>query len=239
MIALRLAIPIGALCALSGVALLVHAAIEGYWMIASFEVVVVCAGVVAMLTGMGRYRQGPALALLCAGGAIGTLAVLSEPALVSGFFGTQGTPLVIGDFKILPLMMGRGIAGGILVASAALVVWGRSGARSAGYLIRAGLTGAGALLIVVLGLWHAPKDGARAGALGVLDRVSGLLTSLPLLVQIVLVILALFLVIGLVSASGHCLIRSFEVGRLEEGESEKAGREGGNGAPARANPARA
>ena len=238
-VALRLAIPIGALCALSAAGLLVYSAIEGSWMIASFEAVVLTAGIFATLTGMGRFRQGPALALLCAGGAIGVVAVLAEPAMVSRFLGTAGRPLVIGGFEIMPLMIGHVIAGALLVASAALVVWSRSPARSVGYLIRSGIAGASAMVIVVLGVWHAPKGGARHGAIGILDHISALLAGLPLLVLLVLTIAAFFLVIGLVSAAGHCAIRSFEAGRQIERGSEKSRPESPDGAGTPGNPARA
>jgi hypothetical protein len=192
-----------------------------------------------MLTGMGRFRQGPGLALLCAGGTIGSMAVLAEPALVSHFLGTPGKPLVIGGFKILPLMMGRVFGGVLLVAGAAFVVWARDAARSAGYLIRAGLAGGAALLIGFFAAWPAPKGGARTGVLGILDRVPAMLSSLPMIVLVILAIAAFFLVIGLVSAAGHCAIRSLEVGGLGGGESEKAGPENGAGAAISGNPPRA
>lgn len=215
-IAPPIALALSALCALSAVALLPFAAFHGFWMIALFEAVVLLAGIIGAVTARGRFPGGPAISLLCVGGTISSLAILTEPALVTRLLGSAGRPLEIGGFRILPLMLARFFAGAIIIDAAILIAWARCPGQSAGYLLRSAASGAAALIVAVLSIWRAPEQGPRAGARGILDRVAAIIDTLPDIVLIVLVIAAFFVALALVSASGHCLIRSFEVARLDD-----------------------
>ncbi len=68
---------------LAGAAGVYFSAAGEAWMTLAFQVLVLAAGVIGVLTGSGRFRDGPALALLCVAGTLFTGAVL-------GFVGAGG-----------------------------------------------------------------------------------------------------------------------------------------------------
>ena len=226
-----LVIPVAAASALSAAILLPVGAFEDMLIIPMFEGVVLLSSVFALLTAVGRFPRGPGLSLLCCGGAIASLALLAEPTLVSRLFGASGRPLVIAGVKMAPLMYARIGVGVFLVATAAMIVWARRAERSVGYLIRSVLAFAPALIVLLL--TPIPKPSFLAP----LDRVTDAIASAPLVVGLVLTVVAFFLVLGLVSAGGHCLIRSFEVGRLDDEAGSENNAGGAGAAPARASAA--
>lgn len=207
-------IPVSALCALSAVILLPVGVFDGMLIVPMFEAVVVLASVTAFLTLRGRFERGPGLSLLCCGGAIGALGLLAESTLVSRVLGAAGQPLVVAGVNLGPAMLARVGVGALLIATGAFMVWARRPERSAAYLIRSAITLGAAVLIVLL--TPVPKP----SFLGPLDRIASVIASVPPAVGFVLAVVAFFIALGLVASGGHCLIRSFEVGRLEGPTSE-------------------
>lgn len=206
--------PICVLSALSSIALIPLAALNDLWFLTLFEATSLLAAIVGLLTLRGRFAQGPALSLVFTGGAIASLAVLAEPITVARFLGTQGNPIVLAGFEILPLMAARVLAGVIIGLGAVTIAWARRPQRSAGYLLRSAAAAVPAILIAVPIAWPGAAQ-TRPGWRAPLDIAAKGFDALPLPVQLIAMIAAFFIVLALVSAAGHCLIRSFEVARID------------------------
>lgn len=206
--------PICVLSALSSIALIPLAAINNLWFLTLFEATSLLAAVVGFLTLRGRFAQGPVLSLLFTGGTIASLAILAEPITVARFLGTQGNPIVLAGFEILPLMAARVVAGVIVGLGAVTIAWARRPNRSAGYLLRSAAATILAVLIAVPIAWPGATP-SRTGWRAPLDIAAKGFDALPLPVQLIAMIAAFFIVLALVSAAGHCLIRSFEVARID------------------------
>lgn len=168
------------------------------WFSTMFELLVLGACVVGVLAGLGRFREGWALALACAGGTVLVCGVFAFVEIRANFRT---------DADIAPLlkpMLAARLAAAVLIGLlASVAVWARN-PRS----WRLVFVGVAMLLpvVVVVGL-------ARLG--------TGLPLSTPRetpgaeAVRIAVWLLAGVIGIGLVSAGGHLLIRSYELGRPE------------------------
>jgi len=176
-------------------------------MVAIFEALAILAGVFATTVALGKFREGAGLALATCALAIGGGAILSDPTLVSKYFNTRGQPVVYGTLFIREILKWR-VAAGLIIGIGALVrVWSRNPKLSAWYLVRAAITGAPVLAALVALAVPSVRH-------TITDYVSNLGKAAAAVISIGGAIVGFFAGLALVSASGHCLIRSLEVGRL-------------------------
>jgi hypothetical protein len=170
------------------------------WSLLGFELVILVAGTIGVLLGLGRFRQGPALALVCVAGTVlvgtglGRLSVLANPRAV----------------LVDPWFVTRFLAATALVALATLCVFSRSPGKSWRSFIWSVVLGVPVLVM-----------------LGVLWKGRGLLAPLdsaPEAVRVAVALLGFLLMIGLVSASVHMLIRAFEFGRFTDRDPASTGK---------------
>lgn len=183
-----------ALSALGGIALGVLGAA---WFLLAFEVIVLLAGIMGVLVGIGRFRDAPALATLCVGGCVLVAAVLSEPTFVARLLqGSAGAAQTIAGVSLLPWALARAATGAGLIAVSALIVLSRRPAQSAPFLLRGVLYGAPVFAIL---------------AALVVPSVRGSLSGLPLSAIVAIAIAGFFVLGALFSVSVHNIIRAFEV----------------------------
>lgn len=199
---LRLCLLISGVCLLSAIAGAAVAAMQRppLWFLLMFEVAVAFACFFAVLTGLGRLREGPALSMLIASGALIVGAMLGEPALPLRMLGRTGSPVTVHGVAILPFAFARLLCGVAMGALAALTILRRRPGLSFGYLLRAAALGAPVAL--ALGAMVVPAIRAK---------VSGL----PPLAGFFAAVLGFFVLGGFFCASAHCLIRAFEVGQVD------------------------
>lgn len=160
------------------------------------EAVLIISGVFGALCGLGRFRSGPALAVLCVGGAVFTCSVLSEPDLVPWLMGQTTTPTITHGVNLIHLATARSLVGLILCAFAGIAVLVRNPTKSMGYLFRGALIGSPLLIMAVLSRFH-----------GIVSAISNF--PPPIVAGILLVVF--MVVIVCLSTSIHCFIRAFEV----------------------------
>lgn len=158
------------------------------------QVFAVCFGVVMIVAsgflgwvGRGRVVEGPAIALLCVAGAVMCSAVFA--------FVSTGQP-PSGIARDVPTLASLAI-GALVAGLAALDVLMRRPAESLPRLVK-GLVIALPLL-VVLALWQRGTIGSVMSQLGMSLAFAGY-------------VLLLIVSIGLAAASGHQLIRAFQIG---------------------------
>jgi hypothetical protein len=163
------------------------------WVLFGFEVAIAVASVLGILFSRGRFQDGQGLAMACVAGTIGVGSFL-------GWLGTQHhLTTTHGDIPLNTWLLGRLGAAAALGAVGALLVLSRN-PRSWSYLWKSALTGGP--LVVLLAAYFI-KRAALSSALAALPGwIAGLTAILGGLVAIVLI-----------SASVHCLIRAFELGR--------------------------
>lgn len=189
-----------ALCTLIGVLVVASAAmriVQGFaatpplYYSIGFELLALLAGVFAVLTGRGKFADGPGLALLCSAGVVmvATAVTYSTPRAV---------PLY--DIRMLrdPLTAARMGLGAALAGIGALIVLLRRPAVS----IKLLLWGA---------LWTGVAIAIAAPVLFARNALSGLN---PVLTTVGAVVGFVFFV-GFLSAGLHFIIRAFETGRYE------------------------
>lgn len=167
------------------------------WFRIGFEVVLAIAGVIGVLTALGRFRQAPAWAMACVGGATVVCALLANTAggvgQVAGFSPGAIVRSALADtHSAIRLGVGFGALG---LSALTLML------RSPGTSFRR----------LALGLLClAPV--AIAGALWFAGPLSQWVTGLNPIVQTVLATLAFVAAVALISAGGHCLVRALEAG---------------------------
>jgi hypothetical protein len=203
------------LCAAVGVAVALSAMYVGTLavraddtLVALFELVVILAGTFVALVSIGRFREGAGLALASCALAIGGGAVLSDPGLVSRYFSTRMDPLVLDGIDVRWIMAVRVGCAVVISIGAAVRVWSRRPRESAWFLVRAMVLGVPLLVILAA----AASPAIRSWAQG-----------LPTMVRAAGVVIGFFVGLGLASAAGHCLIRSLEMGRLDDDGNPSAG----------------
>lgn len=158
------------------------------WFVFGFETLLLVAGVFGIGCGLGKYREGPALAMLCVGGTVIVASVLGYTALHKTYLGIQRDPLTFARLS----------AGGGFAALAALTVMARRPHASSanvvtGLMLSALAAGVGA----ILGL---------PGPRGAVTKLHPVLASLAFLVLGALLI-------TFVSAAAHHFIRALEHGK--------------------------
>jgi hypothetical protein len=175
---------VGAVVALSAAAIAVAAIVHEprVWFLVMFESAVLVAGVIAALTGLGRFRESPALALACAGGTM-----LGAAAL--GWASSRSTFSTV-DPEVLFLV--HAACAAVLGVCAAVMVLRRESLRPLVVGVALGL----ACVAVLAGAWAAR------------GQIAGLVEG----VKYPLAIIGFVVVMGLLSASVHMVIHAFEVG---------------------------
>lgn len=192
---MRLVGVVSALALLSALAGLIGGVRVGNYFLVGLEVVVLTTGAMGILVGLGRFNFGPAIAAACVGGGVATPSVLSyiSQAPIGPLLGASPRLLLA-----IRLLMGL-----LIFAAAAWVLLARCPERSLSLLVRGALAGAPVAIFASL---YALLPGLRDAIAGLHIIAEGLLWSLLGLLGLVLI-----------SISGHCLIRAFEVG-VEAGE---------------------
>lgn len=165
-----------------------------------FEATLVMAGVFGVLTGLGRFRDGPGLATLCVGGAVFVCGTLSEPTLVPRLLGRGGASSVVMGVDLVMLAIVRVVCGLALIALAAMIVLVRRPKASMGLVMRGALVGLPVAATLVL---------AGSGS------VRGFVAGLQPVVVVPLVVVGVLVLGACLSVSIHCFIRGFEMGREE------------------------
>ncbi len=160
------------------------------WALFGFEVVVVVAGALGVLTGRGRFADGPGLALACVGGCV----------LVASGLGWAGAGKSLLGVSLLPLLGARVVASGVLGAIAAWCVLSRD-ARA----FRPAVIG----VLLVFPVIAAAGLGAMPVGRKLLDRFAAAGPGL----QFAGAVGAFAVTAILLSAGIHLLIRAFEMGR--------------------------
>ncbi len=158
------------------------------WFTVGFESLLIVCGLFGVGCGLGRYREGPALAMVCVAGAALVATVLGYTASHGGYTGIQRNPMA---FARLSASLAFALLGGLTVMSRR--PHASAGSAFTGVVMGALAVGAGALLAL-----PGPR-GAIAGLHPVLTTV---------------VFLALgVLLVAFISASVHNLIRALEHGK--------------------------
>jgi hypothetical protein len=151
----------------------------------AFEALTLGAAVVAGLFALGRFRDGPALALLTVAGTV----------LVCAVLGYISANRLIGGVSITPYLLARVGLAAMLIAVAAWTVLSRRPRQA----FRSLLTGAVAAAMLTALI---------AGAVMLKPQFAGL----PPVLVAMLALLAAVIALGLLAASVHFTIRAFEFG---------------------------
>ena len=162
-----------------------------------FETIAMISGVVGVLVATGRLKEGPALAFAMIAGVVfaGTVLGYLSATGQRDFLRPNGK---LGSIPMGLWLHGRVLATLALGAVATLMVLTRD-RRSIGLFIRGVICGVPVLLLL-LALWKFGLGGGGQHGNGEVVRIVGVLVG---------GVLAL----ALISASGHYLIRAFEVSR--------------------------
>lgn len=138
------------------------------WFVLGFELLVVIAGVFGVLFGLGRFRDGPAVCLLCVAGAIGACSLLAYQT-------AQQIPGSLAQ----GWLVGRALAAAALAVLAGLSVICRAPGKAMPDLIKGGIA-AGLFVGSAAGLWLA--RGAIASLEGWLQFTLWVVAAIWLLV---------------------------------------------------------
>jgi hypothetical protein len=158
------------------------------WFMLGFEVVIAVAAVFGVLTGMGRFGEGPALALVCVAGAVGAGSLL-------GYLAGQGN-IGIG---LKPFLLAREASAAAIAGAGGVIVMMRRPQVSVRRMA-IGLACAGSFAGICAGLW---VFGNRLSGLGTMaGALVGLASAVTLL--------------ALLAAAVHLIIGAFEAGALDE-----------------------
>jgi len=188
----------GLVVAISAVIGAVIFAQEGAWMPAAFRAVIILAGALGALMGLGRFKHAPAMGAFCVAstfmiaGVLGYLAGGGDRALLTGNPGAfdSGEPahlLLIADLG------GAAVVGAI----AGLFALGRDPKRSWPRL-GVGVLLALPVLIGAVAVWK----------LDVIQRIA----SLNAIIATVLFVALFLIAVGLIAASAHAFINAFGAG---------------------------
>jgi len=195
-----LCIAVGLCAAATAVASLTIAE-KPLWLIVGFECVVVVASILGLQFSRGAYRLGQGMALACIAASI-LIATLLSYLSVQGRFQVRGQDAAVSLKLWLFARVGAAALLGLFGAYAVLI----RNPKSWHYLLRSVLTGVPVLLALAGGYVF------RGRISGVLSTLSGWTAALAAIIAII----AGLLIVVLISASVHCLIRAFEVGRTDE-----------------------
>lgn len=149
------------------------------YFIIGFEAVSVFACVFGVLLARGKFREGPAIGILCVAAAVG----------VGSLLGAVGSHYAIGSFGLKPWLLGRVGCAGLLAAMAGAVVVARSPSLRVPALLKGSVLGA---LTIAVGYGVLVASKTMSGAMAFIAAVGlGLVC------------------VGLLCASVHYLIAAF------------------------------
>jgi len=173
------------------------------WIVFGFEAMAVVAGVFAILFARGKFQDGQGLTLASIAGTLVVGAALSQLGTPRGVtFTAHGAPI-----SLLPWTLWRLAAGAIFALLGAFAVLRRN---PASWLTLAWAVAVGIPVLVGAGAWY--KFRVRIG-----ESMAGW----PDALQAALYAVVALVVLVMVSASGHLLIRAFEMGRDDEPQPAK------------------
>jgi hypothetical protein len=186
------ALVLSALLGLSAVVFAVLAALHSpkpAWFMMGFELVMIAASAMGILTGLGRFREGPAMALGC----------VAAVTAVAAYLGYLGAGKQLYAHSLLPLLVAREGLAACLAVVGAWMVLARRPDRSLPAFLRGVACGVPIpLLLAAAWRWRAAIN------------TSGIMQTMVATVG--------FLVLtGLLAASVHLLIRAFQFGRVRAG----------------------
>lgn len=197
-----LSLTLAALCVGVGLSALAMIGVAAFvclkpaWLVIGFESVAFIAAAIGVQQARARLTDAPGLAL-------GSIALVFGPAAFLAWLSVQGRFQVGGQIdsvSITPWLAGR-VAAGLAVGAMGAHLVLRRNPRSRHYLLRSAMAaaplvvGAGVALFIM-------RSGAAASFATLPGIVSGLILTVVGLLAVILV-----------SATLHCLIRAFEMGR--------------------------
>jgi len=212
--------PVGVVVGLVSAAMLVSAvagiaaalmAERTLWYMLGFEIITLVAAIFGVLLGMGRFAEGPGLGLLCVMAAVAVGSVLGDlstqlanpirgPLLYT--YGTSG----LFEVPLTGFMVGRFIGAAALGACGAWLVLARHPKQSFSSLGRGAACGV-LFLALLAGAW---KLRPHLAAVGTFARTLGAFAFGVI-------------AIGLLAATVHFTVGAFQLGRLRNGGSSRAG----------------
>ncbi len=167
------------------------------WMIFGFEIVSMVAGVMGILLAVGRFQEGQGMTLACVAATTAVAAFLAWLSVPAGLeINGRNEPLNLTNW-----LFAREGASVLLGGIAAFAVLSRD-RRSLSYLTKSIITGAPVLALA---------GGAFVGR----HSLGPMLAAMPVWLSMLLACIMGVILVGLLSACGHCLIRAFEMGRIE------------------------
>ncbi|MEC9372729.1 MAG: hypothetical protein VYC34_02760, partial [Planctomycetota bacterium] len=172
------------------------------WLALGFEVLILLAAVFGFLVGLGKFRASHAMALACVAGTIFVAGFMSFFAAGQN----EGGGGLAGRLRSDTFTLGRIGLSLLFAALAGLVLISRKPGVSFSYLWRAAALGALPLAAMV--------------AL-VLPSTRAAILDLPPVALAAAIFAGFFVLGGLASASAHCAIRAFEVGRVDPAVSDR------------------
>jgi hypothetical protein len=171
------------------------------WALFGFELVILVAGIMGVLFGVGRFREAPAMALACISGTIFAAGVLGWASIAA----SVGESRTLAGIPLTPLMLFRVLAAAGLALSAAWSVLSRQPGAWRPAILGAALGSPAVLLGVAF-----VNPGTRETVGNVLGHPAGAVAA--------------FVVLGgLLAASVHLLLRGFEIGSREPADASAPG----------------
>lgn len=169
---------------------------RGEELLLGFEICVLFACVFGVLTGFGKFGVAPALSMFIVGGTVLTGATLSVPAFSSVIETGSVSPNAPGA-ELLPAVYARLACAMVFFGLSALTVLAQRPSKSIPLLVK------GLILAVPLG---------GVVALVVVPSLRSAVFGLNGILLAAVAVVSMLVVIGFVAASGHYLIRAFEMG---------------------------
>lgn len=192
----------------SAIAGIVVASRQGPPILVGFEAVILLASAFSFLIGLGYFRQAPAMGVFITGGAVLVGACLGEPRLVLRFMGNPGTGVPPGGVDLLPYAYARLAVALAFFALGAFIVLIQRPMKSFRRLA-VGLALALPLALMALAFTNA--------------SIRSTILSLNGIALAGVIVVLMIVVLGLVAASGHAIIRAFEAGLPEHADDQTTG----------------
>lgn len=195
---------VSTLLALGGVVVAVFAIGSPIWGMLSFEVVILVASALALLTGLGKFSDGFGLACATLGGCIAAAALLGS---IDAYTNLDAAGSAFAKL-VVPVLLARVGLGGLLAVCGGIAVLARRPAEWKRFFLGLVFT------LPVLGV-------GLAAATGKLKAVIGATGGSGSILGLSIMLFGGVLAIALLSVGGHLLITAFERCR-DEGEANRA-----------------
>lgn len=189
----------------------------GGWMTFAFDLFTLGAGVVGLITGLGRFKDSHVLAFFCVAGSLLAAPPLAGIAAGAATAGTSADALRMFARDLLrdPDLAARLAAGAVFLALTVLLLLSRRPRASGGHLARAAL--AGLPLVAIAWITGQTLEAMRTITpdAWVRPKLGGMIADLSPPILATLAFVAFLTSVVLASAAGHFLIRALEVGKAE------------------------